>query len=83
MFFAVVFADEHGATVLAKRIREQFVHLQQQHQQTRLTFSVSYKFLSSTHSDVAAPLEETVSKIAVGIEELIKSGIQSRFVHHE
>jgi hypothetical protein len=82
VFFVLVFANDKGAAVLAKRIREQFGHLEQL-TQAGLTFSVSYKFLSPTPTDVAAPLEDTVGKMAARIGVLIKSEIHTRSIHHE
>jgi hypothetical protein len=82
VFFVVVFANDKGAAVLAKRIREQFGHLEQL-KQAGLTFSVSYKFLSPTPKDVAAPLEDNVGKMAARIGALIKSEIHTRSIHHE
>ena len=73
----VAFADETGAAVLAKRIREQLGRLEP-FKQAGLTFSVSYKFLSPTPTDVATPLEDTVGEMTARIEALIKSEI-----HHE
>jgi signal transduction histidine kinase len=82
VFFVVVFANDKGAGVLAKRIREQFGHLEQL-KQAGLTFSVSFKFLSPTPTDVTAPLEDTVGKMAARIEDLIKSESLARSIHHE
>jgi signal transduction histidine kinase len=82
VFFVVVFANDQGAAVLANRIREQFEHLEQL-KQTGLTFSVSYKFLSPTLSDVAVPLEGALGKMVTRIGALIKSEIHTRSIHHE
>jgi signal transduction histidine kinase len=68
VFFIVAFANDQGAAILAKRIREQVGHLEQ-----HLTVSVSYKFLSPTLTDVTTPLEDTVEKMAARIEDLIAS----------
>jgi signal transduction histidine kinase len=77
VFFVVAFANDKGAGVLAKRIREQFGHLEQL-KQAGLTFSVSYKFLSLPPADLAEPLEDTAGKMAARIGALIKSEIQTR-----
>jgi signal transduction histidine kinase len=82
VFFVLVFANDNGAAVLAKRIREQFGHLEQ-FKQAGLTFSVSYKFLSPAPTDVAGPLEDIVGKMAARIGTLIKSEIHTRSNHHE
>jgi signal transduction histidine kinase len=71
VFFIVAFANDKGAATLAKRIRDQFGQLEQL-KQAGLTVSVSYKFLSPTPTDVAAPLEDIVGKMAARIEDLIK-----------
>jgi signal transduction histidine kinase len=72
VFFIVAFADDKGAAILAKRIREQFGHLEQLKHEG-LTVLVSYKFLSPTPADVAAPLDDIVGKMAARIEDLIES----------
>ena len=72
VFFVVVFAHDKGAAVLATRIREQFEHLQRP-RQAGLTFSVSYKFLGPTATDIALPSEDPVGKMAARITALIKS----------
>jgi signal transduction histidine kinase len=82
VFFVVVFANDKGAAVLAKRIREQFEHLEQL-KQAGLIYSVSYEFLSPAPTDLAAPLEDNVAKMAARIGTLIKSEIHTRSIHHE
>ena len=82
VFFVVAFANDKGAAVLAKRIREQFGQLEQL-KQAGLTFSVSYKFLKPPPTDAVALSENTVGKMAARIEALIKSEINTRTIHHE
>ena len=72
VLFIVAFANDKGAAILAKRIREQFGRLEQL-KQAGLAVSVSYHILGPTPTDVAAPLEDIVGRMAARIEELIKS----------
>jgi signal transduction histidine kinase len=82
VFLVVVFAKDNGAEVLARRIREQFGHLEHL-KRAGLTFSVSYKFLGSPPDGSAGLLSDTVEKLAARIESLIKSESHARSVHHE
>jgi hypothetical protein len=82
VFYVVVFANDKGAAVLAKRIREQFGQLEQL-KQAGLTFSVSYKLLNPPPTDGVALSENTAGKMAARIEALIKSEINTRAIHHE
>jgi hypothetical protein len=75
----VAFANDKGAAILAKRIREQFGHLEHLKHEG-LNVSVTYKFLSPTPGDVAAPSEDTTGKMASRIEELIASESLERAV---
>jgi signal transduction histidine kinase len=79
VFFVVVFANEEGATVLAKRIREQFGRLEKL-KVAGLTFSVSYKFLSATPTDVTATLDDKVGSMAARIGAQIESEIHTRSI---
>jgi PAS domain S-box-containing protein len=81
-FFVAAFADERGASVLAKRIREQLERLPRL-KQTGLTLSVSYSMLQPFPSDVGASMESIVTSMATNLEESIKSQIISEAVYHE
>ena len=81
-FYVLVFADEIGAGVLAKRIREQFGHLEQL-KKAGLIVSVSYKFLNLVPAGVGTQLEDTIEKTASRIGTLIKSEINTRSIHYE
>jgi hypothetical protein len=81
-FFVVVFADDFGGAVLAKRIREQFGQ-NDFLTQAGLTLSVSYKLLGPTPIDAAASFDETVGKMGARLAEHIKSEIHTRSIHGE
>jgi len=81
-FFVVVFADDKGATVLAKRIREQFGRFLP-FIQAGLTLSVSYKSLGKSLADTSTSVEDTVGKMAARLGAQIKSEIQERTIHGE
>jgi hypothetical protein len=82
VFFVVVFANDEGAAVLAKRIREQFGQIEFL-KQAGLTLSVSYKFLGPTPIDAAASFEDTVRTMGARLAAQIKSEIHTRSIHGE
>jgi signal transduction histidine kinase len=82
VFFVVVFANDEGASVLAKRIREQFGQIEFL-KQAGLTLSVSYKFLGPTPIDAAASSEDTVRAMGARLAAQIKSEIHTRSIHGE
>jgi signal transduction histidine kinase len=77
VIFVVVFANDRGAEVLAKRIRDQFDH-REQLKQDGLTFSVSYKRPVPPAANIATPSHDTVGNMATRIGALIKSELQTR-----
>jgi signal transduction histidine kinase len=81
-FFVAAFADEHGASVLANRIREQFERLPHL-KQTGLTLSVSYNMLPPFLRDVGASIESIVTRMATTLEASIKSQIIPEAVCHD
>jgi PAS domain S-box-containing protein len=78
-FFVAAFADEKGAAILAKRIREQFECLSHL-KRTDLTLSVSYTMLKPFPLDGESSLESMVTTMATSLEESIKSQILSEGV---
>jgi signal transduction histidine kinase len=76
LFFVVAFANEKGLGVLTKRIREQFVSLQQT-KGADLTLSVSYTLLDS---NVNAAIENIVGNMATKIEDRIKTETVARTI---
>jgi hypothetical protein len=80
-FFVAAFADEHGVSVLANRIRRQFARLPHL-KQSGLTLSVSYSMLQPFPQDAGASVEDIVTSMATNLEESIKSQIISE-VYHE
>jgi signal transduction histidine kinase len=78
-FFVAAFADEKGASILAKRIRDQFdciPHLKR----TDLTLSVTYTMLKPFPLEGGSSLEKMVTTMATSLEESIKSQILSEGV---
>ena len=82
VFLVVIFANDEGAAVVAKRIREQFERFER-FKQAGLTFSVSYQFLCPTPAAVGASLEDHVGKMATRVGEAIQCEIQTRSIQHE
>ncbi|MGD0571054.1 MAG: CHASE3 domain-containing protein [Candidatus Sulfotelmatobacter sp.] len=81
-FFVAAFADEKGASILAKRIREQFECLPHP-KRTDLTLSVTYTMLKPFPLEGGSSLESMVTTMATNLEESIKSQILSEGVSHE
>ncbi len=77
IFFVVVFANDGGAEVLAKRIRDQFAH-REQLKQDGLTFRVSYKRPIPAAANKPTSSLDPVGNMAARIGTLIKSEIQTR-----
>jgi signal transduction histidine kinase len=78
-FFVAAFADEKGASILAKRIRDQFdciPHLKR----TDLTLAVTYTMLKPFPLEGGSSLENMVTTMATSLEESIKSQILSEGV---
>jgi PAS domain S-box-containing protein len=75
-FFVAAFADEKGASILAKRIREQFECLLQM-KRTDLTLSVTYTMLKPFPLEEGGSLENMVTTMATSLEESIKCQILS------
>jgi signal transduction histidine kinase len=71
-FFVAAFADDKGASVLAKRIREQFERLPHL-KQAGLTLSVSYRMLAPAPPDPGASTENIVIRMATHLEASIRS----------
>ena len=74
-FFVAAFADEKGASILARRIREQFEclpHLKR----TDLTLSVTYTMLKTFPLEGGSSLENMVTTMATSLEESIKSQME-------
>jgi signal transduction histidine kinase len=71
VFLVVLFANDKGAGVVAKRIREQFERFER-FQQAGLTFSVSYQFLRPAGAVAGGLLEDAVGKMAARIGEAIQ-----------
>jgi hypothetical protein len=70
-FFVAAFADDKGASVLARRIRGQFerlLHLKD----TDMTVSVSHSMLQPVPRDVGASTERIVARMAERLEESMK-----------
>ena len=82
VFLVVVFANEQGAAVVAKRIRGQFERFER-FKQAGLMFSVSYQFLSPVPAVVRVSLEDHVGKMAARIGEAIQCELQTRSMQHE
>jgi signal transduction histidine kinase len=82
VFFVVVFADDTGAAVLAKRIHEQFGKFELL-KQAGLTLSVAYTFLGPAATEPPASIQDTVGKMAARFREQIKSEIHTRSIHGE
>jgi PAS domain S-box-containing protein len=81
-FFVAAFADDKGAAVLAKRIREQFdrlTHLKL----TGQTLSVSYTMLHPPSRRVGASTKDIVTTMATHLEESVNSRIISEEIYHE
>jgi hypothetical protein len=77
--FVAAFADEKGASILAKRIGDQFEcipHLKRMD----LTLSVTYTMLNPFPQEGGEPLENMVTTMAASLEESIKSQILSEGV---
>jgi PAS domain S-box-containing protein len=81
-FFVAAFADDKGAAVLAKRIREQFERLPHL-KQTGRTLSVSYSMLEPCLRNAGASIENIVTSMATNLQESIKSQIILEAVHRE
>jgi hypothetical protein len=80
-FIVAAFAEQHGVSILANRIREQFErHLLLK--QTGMTISVSHRMLQPFPQAVGASLEKAVADMATNLEESIKSQIISEAVYH-
>jgi PAS domain S-box-containing protein len=71
-FFVAAFADEKGASVLAKRIREQFERLPSL-KRTGVNVQVSHSVLGPFPSDVGTTIEHIVTRMATNLEASIKS----------
>jgi len=70
-FFVAAFADEKGASILAKRIREQFERLPSL-KRTGVKVAVSHSMLGPFPSDVGT-IEHIVTRMATNLEASIKS----------
>ncbi len=77
--FVAAFADEKGASVLAKRIGDQFECIPQL-KRTDVTLSVTYAMLKPFPQEGGEPLESMVTTMAASLEESIKSQILSEGV---
>jgi len=77
--FVAAFADEKGASILAKRIGEQFEYIPQP-KPADLTLSVTYTMLKPFPHEGREPLENMVTTMAASLEESIKSQILSEGV---
>jgi PAS domain S-box-containing protein len=78
-FFIAAFADEKGASILAKRIRDQFEcipHLRR----TNLTLLVTYTMLKPFPLEGGSSQENMVTTMATSLENTIKSQILSEGV---
>jgi PAS domain S-box-containing protein len=73
--FVVAFANEKGASILAKRMREQLERLAECEE----TFSVSYTMLGLQPPDIGMTPENVAESLAAKLEELMESqDIQSQ-----
>jgi signal transduction histidine kinase len=81
-FFVAAFADETGASVLAKRIRDQFECLPRL-KRNDLTLSVTYTMLKTFPLEGGSSLENMVTTMAASLEESIKSQVLSEGIYHE
>jgi hypothetical protein len=72
-FFVAAFADDKGASVLVKRIREQFERRPDLHQ---TNLSISYTLLKSFRPDVGESMDNIVTSLAAMLEEAIKFQIR-------
>jgi two-component system sensor histidine kinase/response regulator len=66
-FFVAVFADDHGTSVLANRIRGQFERSLSL-KQAELTLAVFYRMLPPFAREVGSSIERAVSSMAVQLE---------------
>jgi PAS domain S-box-containing protein len=71
-FFVAAFSDARGATVLARRIREQFQRSSQL-SKTDVACSVSYSILPPASPDDDPSTERLVASMAMNIEESIRA----------
>jgi hypothetical protein len=74
-FFVAAFADENGASVLARRIREQFDCLPRL-KRNDLTLSVTYTMLKPFPLEGGSSLENMVTTMASSLEKSIKSQME-------
>jgi signal transduction histidine kinase len=79
LFFAVAWANKHGAEVMSRRVREQFRRCERL-QQAGLTFTVSCSFLPPISRNVNEPMEEFVGHVAAGVQKHIDNLIVTRSV---
>jgi signal transduction histidine kinase len=76
VFLVVARANEAGAAVMSKRIREQFAR-SEQFARTGLAFSVSYSLIKTAPQDVHAPMEEFVGRVASKMQDRINAMFRS------
>jgi len=69
-FFVVAFADDKGASVLVKRIREQFERAPELLQKD---LAISYTLLKSFLPDAGASTADVVTALGAALEEAIKA----------
>jgi hypothetical protein len=81
-FFVAAFADQHGASVLANRIRQQFERLPRL-KQAGLSLAVSCSMLQPVPREVGASVENVVASMVKSLEESIKSHTVLEPVYHE
>jgi PAS domain S-box-containing protein len=79
-FFVLAFADEKGATVLAKRIREQIERFPHLNQACR-TLTLSLTMLNSFSPDDSTSVNDVMTTLVANLESLIESQ-SMRKAHH-
>ncbi len=82
LFFIVASANEKGAEVLTKRIKDQLGRYEGM-QQASLSFSVSYNLLDLNLIDTDTPAKDFPEKVATEIRELVHTATFSRNGCHE
>lgn len=80
--YVAAFADERGAAVLAKRIREQFDRLPKA-RRSGLALSVSCRLLNLTRPQQGGLVDDAVTLLATQLEECIHSQIPLEVLQHE
>lgn len=77
--FVAAFADQSGASILAKRIQE---HCERHMDQPRRAIEVTHTMLQLAPHQVGAANEITVSAMATCLEEAIDAQLTAEVVHH-